>query len=362
MEATESNSEPMDEEDLEQAFEEAKARIVAVGCGGAGGNTISRMMEVGIEGAETLALNTDAQDLLYASADRKILIGRECTGGLGAGNDPSKGEEAAREDEDEIKDHLHQSDLVFITCGLGGGTGTGSAPVVAEIAKRLGALTVGVVTLPFSVEGKRRSRNAEMGLKKLREVADTVIVIPNDKLLEVAPDLPIPAAFKVADQLLMDSIKGVTELIAKPGLINLDFADVRTVLEDGGVAMIGIGESDTEDRAEEAVGEALNSPLLDVDVTGARGALVNVTGSPDMSLDEAEGIVGQVSQALDPEAPISWGAQVSDDMKKAVKVMVILSGVHSPYVLAPGEEPTGENISTREQEEEEFELGLEPLE
>ncbi len=348
-----------DDEDLEEALRQARAGIVAVGCGGAGGNTISRMMEVGIEGAQTLAINTDAQDLLYATADRKLLIGREATGGLGAGNDPSKGEEAAREDEEQLKEHLHKADLVFITCGLGGGTGTGSAPVVAEVAKRLGALTVAVVTLPFSVEGKRRSKNAEMGLRKLREVSDTVIVIPNDKLLKVAPDLPIPAAFKVADQLLMDSIKGITELITKPGLINLDFADLRTVLRDGGVAMIGIGESDSENRADEAANEALNSPLLDVDITGASGALVNVTGSSDMSLDEAERIVGKVSEALDPEAQISWGAQVSDDLKKAVRVMVILSGVHSPYVLGPGEEPTGERIKRGKGE---LELGLEQLE
>lgn len=357
MEAAEVSSEQEDEE-LEQALREARARIIAIGCGGAGGNTISRMMEVGIEGAETIAINTDAQDLLYATADRKLLVGRETTGGLGAGNDPSKGEAAAREDEDELKDHIYQTDLVFITCGLGGGTGTGAAPVVADVAKRLDALTVGVVTLPFSVEGKRRSRNAEIGLQNLREVADTVIVIPNDKLLKVAPDLPIPAAFKVADQLLMDSIKGITELITRPGLINLDFADVRTVLEDGGVAMIGIGESDTENRAEEAATEALNSPLLDVDITGAKGAMVNVTGSPDMSLDEAEGIVGRVSEALDPEAQITWGAQVSEDLRKSVKVMVILSGVHSPYVLGPGEEPTGKRL---ESEEEELELGLESL-
>ncbi|KXA97494.1 cell division protein FtsZ [candidate division MSBL1 archaeon SCGC-AAA259I09] len=358
MEPTEKNSDAVDEE-LEQALREARARIVSIGCGGAGGNTISRMMEVGIQGAETIAINTDAQDLLYATADRKLLIGREATGGLGAGNDPSKGEEAARENESDIKELLHGSDLVFITCGLGGGTGTGSAPVVAEIAKRLSALTVVVVTLPFSVEGKRRSRNAEVGLKKLQQVSDTVIVIPNDKLLEVAPDLPIPAAFKVADQLLMDSIKGITELITKPGLINLDFADVSTVLEGNGVAMIGIGESDTESRAADAANEALNSPLLDVDVTGASGALVNVTGSPDMSLDEAESIVGRVSEALDPEAQVSWGAQVSDDLKKAVKVMVILSGVHSPYVLGPDEEPTGDRIGRGE---EEVELGLESLE
>ncbi|MEA1904267.1 MAG: cell division protein FtsZ [Candidatus Hadarchaeota archaeon] len=344
--------EPVDEE-LEKALREARARIVVVGCGGAGGNTVSRMMEVGIQGADTIALNTDAQDLLYATADHKILVGREATGGLGAGNDPEKGEAATHEDENVIKDHVHGADMVFVTCGLGGGTGTGSSPIVAEVAKKLDALTVAVVTLPFTVEGKRRSQNAERGLQLLREIADTVIVIPNDKLLEVAPDLPIPAAFKVADQLLMDAIKGITEMITKPGLINLDFADVRTVLQDGGVAMIGIGESDTENRASESVDEALSSPLLDVDITGAGGALVNVTGSPDMSLEEAEKIVGRVSESLDPEAQVSWGAQVSDDLKRTVRVMVILSGVHSPYVLAPGARPP--------KKAEPVDLGLESL-
>lgn len=357
MEASELGSEPVDEE-LEQALREARARITAVGCGGAGGNTISRMMEVGIQGADTLALNTDAQDLLNATADRKLLVGREITGGLGAGNDPSKGEEATRQSEDELKEHLHRADMVFVTCGLGGGTGTGASPIVAEVAKRLDALTVGVVTLPFSVEGKRRSRNAEVGLRNLREVADTVIVIPNNKLLSVAPDLPIPAAFMAADQLLMDTIRGITELITKPGLINLDFADVRTVLSGGGVAMIGIGESGRENRATRAADEALNSPLLDVDITGAGGGLVNVTGSPDMSLDEAKSVVGQVSEALAPGAQISWGAQVSDDLTKAVRVMVILSEVHSPYASSPGEGPTGEE---REPGEEELELELESL-
>ncbi|MEM4201989.1 MAG: hypothetical protein QW786_02125, partial [Candidatus Hadarchaeum sp.] len=188
-------------EELEQILQRAKARIIAVGCGGAGCNTISRMMGVGIRGAQTIAINTDAQDLLYTTADRKILIGRDITGGLGAGNDPERGEAAAREDEGTIKDHIYGADLVFVTCGLGGGTGTGSAPVVAEIAKKLGALTVSVVTLPFTVEGTRRRRNAEMGLAKLRAVSDTVVVIPNDKLMQLAPDLPIGAAFKVSDQL-----------------------------------------------------------------------------------------------------------------------------------------------------------------
>lgn len=327
------------QEELEQTLERARARIVVVGCGGAGGNTISRMMEVGIRGADTISLNTDAQDLLYTTSDRKILIGRDITGGLGAGNDPEKGERAAREDEGMIKDQIYGADMVFVTCGLGGGTGTGASPVVAEVAKKLGALTVAVVTLPFTVEGKRRAQNAEMGLQRLREITDTVIVIPNDKLLEVAPDLPIAAAFKVADQLLMDAIKGITELITKPGLINLDFADVRTVLQDGGVAMLGIGESDTENRAIEAVEEALSSPLLDVDITGATGALINVIGGPSMRLDEAERVVGRVSEALDSEARVIWGAQISEGLKNAMRVMVILSGVHSPYAPRPGERP-----------------------
>ena len=326
-------------EELEQVLQQAQARIAIVGCGGAGCNTISRMVGVGIQGAETIGLNTDAQDLLYTTADRKILIGRDITGGLGAGNDPERGEAAARESESIVKDHIYGTNMVFVTCGLGGGTGTGAVPVVAEIAKKLGVLTIGVVTLPFTVEGTRRRQNAEQGLLRLRGVADTVVVIPNDKLLQLAPDLPIGAAFKVADQLLMDAIKGITEMITKPGLINLDFSDVRAVLQNGGVAMLGIGESDTDNRAKEAVEEALTSPLLDVDITGAKGALVNVVGSLDMTLEEAEQIVSQVSETLDPEAQIIWGAQISEDMKNEVRVMVVLSGVHSPYALDPGEQP-----------------------
>jgi cell division protein FtsZ len=331
-------------EELEQVLQQARARITVVGCGGAGCNTISRMMGVGIQGAETVALNTDAQDLLYTTADRKILIGRDITGGLGAGNDPDKGQAAAREDESIIKDHVYGADMVFVTCGLGGGTGTGATPIVAEVAKKLGALTVGVVTLPFTVEGTRRRLNAEQGLMQLRGIANTVVVIPNDKLLQLAPDLPIGAAFKVADQLLIDGIKGVTEMITKPGLINLDFADVRTVLQSGGVAMLGIGESDTDNRAKEAVEEALNSPLLDVDITGAKGALVNVVGSPDMTLGEAEQIVSRVAESLDQKAQIIWGAQISEEMKNAVRIMVVLSGVYSPHVLGPGEHPPEKGV------------------
>ncbi|MBC7219011.1 MAG: cell division protein FtsZ [Hadesarchaea archaeon] len=330
--AVSSETKAVTTEELEQILQRAKARIIAVGCGGAGCNTISRMMGVGIRGAQTIAINTDAQDLLYTTADRKILIGKDITGGLGAGNDPERGEAAAREDEAVIKDHIYGADLVFVTCGLGGGTGTGSAPVVAEIAKKLGALTVSVVTLPFTVEGTRRRRNAEMGLARLRAVSDTVVVIPNDKLMQLAPDLPIGAAFKVSDQLLIDAIKGITEMITVPGLINLDFADIRTVLKNGGVAMIGIGESDVANRSEEAVEEALNSPLLDVDIAGAKGALVNIVGSPDLTLEEAQKVVAKVAEALDPEAHIIWGAQISQEMKNSLRVMIVLSGVHSPYV------------------------------
>jgi len=339
--------------ELEQVLQEARTRIATVGCGGAGCNTISRIVEVGIEGAETIAINTDAQDLLYTAADRKILIGKDLTGGLGAGNDPDKGEAAAREDEATIKDHLYGMDLVFVTCGLGGGTGTGAAPVVAEVAKKLGALTVAVVTLPFTVEGSRRRANAERGLEKLKAISDTVIVIPNDKLLQLAPDLPIGAAFKVSDQLLMDAIKGITEMITKPGLVNLDFADVSAVLQNGGVAMIGIGESDSSNRAMEAVEEALNSPLLDVDITGAKGAILNIVGSSDMTLEEAERVVARVSDCLDPNANVIWGAQVSNDMMNSIRVLVVLAGVKSPYALSPGERSLKKPV--------EIDLGLESL-
>ena len=211
--------------------------------------------------------------------------------------------------------------------------------MVAETARKLGALTVGVVTLPFTVEGTRRLNNATRGLEKLKEVADSVIVIPNDKLLQLAPNLPLGAAFEVADKVLTDAIKGITELITKPGLVNLDFADVRTVLQNSGIAALGIGESDSANRAEDAVAEALNSPLLDVDITDAKGALVNVTGSPDLTVTESERVVSKVSEALDPDAHLIWGAQISEEMKNSLRVLVILSGVHSPYAMGPTEKP-----------------------
>ncbi len=313
--------------ELKKILEERKANIKIIGCGGAGNNTISRMMAVGITGVETIALNTDAQDLLYADSDVKILIGKAITGGLGAGGDPKIGLESAKESRDDIKDVLQDSDLVFITCGLGGGTGTGSAPIVAETAKKLGALTIAVVTLPFSMEGKVRMRNAKEGLENLRKVVDTIIIIPNNKLLEIVPNVSLATAFKVADEILVNSVKGIAELITKPGLINLDLADIRAVMSGGGYAMIGMGESDTEHRATEAVDKALSNPLLSLEIEGASGALINVSGGPDITIKEAQEIVNVVSSKLAPEAKVIWGAQVEKELGDTVRTLVIVTGV-----------------------------------
>jgi len=326
-----------DDKDLLEILEENKARICVVGVGGGGGNTINRMSEIGIEGAETYAINTDAQDLLKVKADRKVLVGKKLTRGLGSGSDPSVGEGAARESMDELIALLEESDLVFITCGLGGGTGTGAAPVVAEIGKGIKALTVAVVTLPFTVEGRKRMENALSGLTRLRENVDTVIVIPNDKILEIAPDLPVNAAFKVADEVLTNAVKGITEMVTKPGLINLDFADLKTILTRGGAAMIGLGESNSEKatdaRALEAVENALTSPLLDVDISAANRALVNVVGGSDMTLREAEMIVEAVSSKIHPNAHIIWGAMIADDIpRNQIQAMVVVAGGRFPYL------------------------------
>jgi len=343
--------------ELEQILAQQKAKIKVVGAGGGGNNTVDRISEVGVSGAETVAINTDAQDLLYTQADKKILIGREITKGLGAGANPQVGEEAARESEHDIREALQGADMVFITCGLGGGTGTGSVPVVAEIGKKLGCLTVGIVTLPFSMEGKRRYENAMIGLEKLEAVVDTLIVIPNDKLLELAPDLPLHTAFKVADEILTNAVKGVSELVTKAGLVNLDFADVRAVMTNGGVALIGVGESDTEERAIGAVEKAINNPLLDVDITGANGALINVSGGKDMTLDEARKVVETVSEKLGENANIIWGAQIYDDLERTIRAMLIVTGVKSTQIFGPGR-----TIHDKKKKEIENELGIEFLE
>jgi cell division protein FtsZ len=321
--------------ELEEVLAGLTTTIKVVGCGGAGTNTISRCIEGGISGAELVALNTDAQHLLLAGVPHKVLIGRHITHGLGAGSLPQIGEEAARESERDIREAVGRADMVFVTCGLGGGTGTGSAPVVSQIAKETGALTIGVVTLPFSVEGFIRMENADAGLKRLRETCDTVIVIPNDKLLDVVPNLSLNAAFRVADEVLMRSIKGITEMITKPGLVNLDFADLKTVMKRGGVAMIGLGEAEGENKAVNAVVEALNSPLLEVDISEATGALVNVTGGEDMTISEAERVVEEIYSRVDPNARIIWGTTVNPELKRSIRAMLVITGVKSKQILGP---------------------------
>ena len=342
------------DDELEMLLTQQRAKIKVVGCGGGGNNTINRMTEVGITGAEMIAINTDAQDLLYTTADKKILIGKDLTKGLGAGSIPKVGEDAAREQEHEIKNALQGADMVFITCGLGGGTGTGSAPIVAEIAKKMGSLVVGVVTMPFQMEGNRRYENAAHGLEKMEQQVDTLIVIPNDKLLELAPDLPLHTAFKVADEILTNSVKGIAELVTKAGLVNLDFADIRAVMGNGGVALIGVGESETDNRAGEAVEKAINNPLLDVDIGGANGALINVAGGPDMTLEEARRVVETVSVKLDDDARIIWGAQISEDLAGTIRVMLICTGVRSTQI-------TGKSMVSKEKKGKEIEdeLGIE---
>ncbi len=324
------------DQSLEELVKGRRTSIKVVGTGGAGNNTIHRLLDVGIDGADCIAVNTDAQDLLYTNAHQKVLIGKNITGGLGAGADPTIGAEAAREDEKEIKEVLMGADLVFVTCGLGGGTGTGSIPIIAEVAKKVKALVIGIVTLPFSLEGAVRWENAMQGLANLREYTDTVIVIPNDKLLEIVPELPLNAAFKVADEVLVNAVKGITELVTKEGLVNLDFADLRTIMKDGGTAMIGLGESDTEDRARDAVEKALNNPLLDVNVDGGKGALINITGGPEMTLHESRVVMEAVAEKLDPQARLIWGARIDPELQNLMRVLIVVTGLkQQKQVLGP---------------------------
>ncbi|NHX35659.1 MULTISPECIES: cell division protein FtsZ [Halolamina] len=331
----------MTDEQLQDVLQDLKTNITVVGCGGAGGNTVNRMHEEGIHGAKLVAANTDVQHLVSIEADTKILMGKEKTQGRGAGSLPQVGEEAAIESQGEIKDSIAGSDMVFVTAGLGGGTGTGSAPVVAKAAQAAGALTISIVTTPFTAEGEVRRTNAEAGLERLRDVSDTVIVVPNDRLLDAVGKLPVKQAFKVSDEVLMRSVKGITELITKPGLVNLDFADVRTVMEKGGVAMIGLGESDTDDKAEDSVQSALRSPLLDVDISGANSALVNVTGGSDMSIGEAEGVVEEIYDRIDPDARIIWGTSVDEEIEGRMRTMIVVTGVESPQIYGGGDGAQG---------------------
>ena len=333
-----------EDEELQKILQGLKTSIKIIGCGGGGSNTINRLAQAGIVGAELYAANTDAQHLLMTHAPHKLLLGRRVTRGLGAGALPQVGEEAAREAEDELKRAVADSDIVFVTCGLGGGTGTGSAPFVAQLAKEAGALTIAICTYPFQAEGSIRAENAEWGLERLRSVADTVIVIPNDKLLEIVPKLALNAAFKVADEVLMRSIKGITEIVTKPGLVNLDFNDIKTVMKAGGVAMIGLGESSDDDRAITAVMEAINSPLIEMDITEATAALVNVTGGPGMTVTEAEQVAEVIQSKISPGARIIWGAAVDETLDETIRVMVVITGVKSRHILGPKKDKKGKDL------------------
>ncbi len=320
-----------EDEELRKLLETLEVNIKIFGCGGGGSNTVDRLTQEGITGAELIACNTDAKHLLHTHAQKKVLLGKNKTRGLGAGARPEVGEESAMESKAELESIIEGSDIVFITAGMGGGTGTGTAPVIASMAKDEGALTMGIVTFPFQGEGRERMNNAKRGLMRLERFCDTTVVIPNDKLLELVPNLPLDAAFKVADEVLMESIKGITEIITKPGLVNLDYNDVRTIMDDGGLAMIGIGESDDPNqRVDEAVNQALGSPLLgNIDLSEAKGALIKVTGGEDMTVKEAERAAELVNSRISPEARIIWGCTIEHDLKNTIKILLVITNVHS---------------------------------
>lgn len=303
------------------------AVIKVVGIGGGGVNAVNRMVEAGVRGVEFIALNTDAQALLMSDADVKLDIGREVTRGLGAGANPEIGRAAAEEHKSDLEDVLKGSDMVFITAGEGGGTGTGGAPIVADVARSVGALTVGVVTRPFGFEGRRRAVHAEEGIEAMKESVDTLIVIPNDRLLDVGdPTSPMTETFRLADEVLMSGVTGITDLITTPGLINVDFADVRTIMADAGSAVMGIGRATGENRAVQAAERAISSPMLEASMEGAKGVLLSVAGPSGMTLHEATEAARVVSDHADSEADIIFGAIVDDDLGEEMKVTVIAAG------------------------------------
>ncbi len=316
----------------DQDMQIGHANIKVFGVGGAGSNMASWLYKKGVKGAEIVACNTDKQHLDMSSADKKILIGRDLTRGLGAGGFANVGMEAAKEQLSELKESLKDADMVFVCAGEGGGTGTGAAPVVAQAAKDVGAIVIGTVTTPFSIE-RARVDKAEFGLQQLRSVCDTVVVIDNNRLVQIAGNLPIQQAFAVANELVSTMIKGIVEIIAVPSLVNLDYADVKAIMGAGGVAVVGVGQADGERRVEEATKRALTNPLLDVSYKGATGALIHVSGGPDMTLEEVARVGDGVTETLDADANVIWGARVEDALKNSIRVMTIITGVQSPYVI-----------------------------
>ncbi len=314
-------------------------RILIVGCGGGGNNTIHRLHKIGVTGAETIAINTDRAHLLHRKADKRILIGKNNTKGLGAGGNPEIGRKAAEMGRKTLEDILKGANLVFITAGMGGGTGTGSAPVIAQIAREQGAIVIGMVTTPFKVE-RARGIKAEEGLEDLRKAADTVIVLDNERLLDFVPHLPIDQAFSVMDQLISVTVKSISETITQPSLVNLDYADVRTIMKGGGVAAMLVGEAKGQEKAKEVVRHALNHPLLDVEYSGATGCLIHITGGPDMSLAEAQNVAESLTYELDPHANVIFGARVIPEYEDKIQVLAIITGVTSPMILGPNSSNT----------------------
>jgi cell division protein FtsZ len=306
---------------------ESFAQIKVIGCGGGGSNAVNRMIDGGVKGVEFITVNTDAQALHLSGADSKLQIGEKLTRGLGAGANPEVGKKAAEESRELVENALRGSDMVFVTAGMGGGTGTGAAPVIAEIAKELGALTVGVVTRPFSFEGRKRSMQAEAGIAALKEKVDTLIVIPNDRLLEIVDkNTPMLEAFREADNILRQAVQGISDLIATPGLINLDFADVKTIMTERGSALMGIGVASGENRAAEAARRAISSPLLETSIEGARGVIMNITGGNNLSLYEVNEAADIVSSAADLDVNMIFGAVINEDLKNEIVVTVIATG------------------------------------
>ncbi len=308
-------------------------RILVIGVGGAGNNAVTRLLEMGIAGAQCIAINTDALHLNASRTHEKKLVGKKLTRGLGVGGNPRLGKAAIEESREGVEDLLTDVDIVFVTAGLGGETGTGAAPVIAEIARRKGAITVGVVTTPFRIE-KGRVEYAAQALTEMRRQCDTVVVIDNNKLMQLVPQLPINEAFRVADQVLASVIQGIVEIISAPSLINLDFADFKTIVRRSGVAVVGVGESDAPNRAKEAVKNALKSLLLDVDYVGATGALIHVTGDDQMTMEEANRVGEIITETMDDNALVIWGARVNPELDGMLKVMLVMTGVKSPHLLS----------------------------
>jgi cell division protein FtsZ len=335
------------EESAEDAIEGfGLPRILVVGCGGAGNNTINRLVHLGVEGAETIAINTDSQHLESIEADKKILIGRRLTRGQGAGGNPEVGKKAAESARNTLSELLQGSDMVFLTAGMGGGTGTGALPVVAKLAKEQGAIVICLVTTPFHME-KGRVLVAEEGLEALQKIADTLIVMDNNRLLQYAPHLPLHQAFSVVDQIISEIIKGITETVTQPSLINLDYADVKTVMSGGGASFMLVGEGSTRNKPEQIVRSALNNPLLDVDYRGAKSCLLHLTGGPDVTLKDAAAVAEALTQELDKDANVIWGARIRPDFQDRIRLMAVITGVRSPQVLYASDHKRQENIITR---------------